>query len=418
MSLQHVQQQDHRGQWQQPQPRASLAAPAFPTAAAGKEPFPGATLEPFPGSKEPFPGAAALEPFAGSGDSARKNQPPAAARSDRSSAAAAAQGPSVSESRWQTVQVYLFATSSLYGGQLFWLGAWTAVDVDMVVDLGLPESHLRDWLLVVVGFSVLLLLDRWYEEAGIPGSFWFADEKLCGRWELPLPRSTSPAGKLLYILTTVVTLACSTAFWVGIFNLVDDYGPAAVLNSTYAYVSFVAGGFVMMILTGTEKNPSVLSQRFSVVETDHSRKQARDKNLQENSTPNTCRTVFVARRHALRIQRCRVGEGSCHLALFLGTCERFLASHQFDATSTASCFHEEKTCLFRQEKPGEANALIEEATMTNWIACLAPQATHAQESFRALFAIISQVLLWYGVSSLYWVVCLAGSGCSDLPAEW
>jgi hypothetical protein len=56
--------------------------------------------------------------------------------------------------------------------------------------------------------------------------------------------------------------------------------------------------------------------------------------------------------------------------------------------------------------------------MTNWIACLAPQATHAQESFRALFAIISQVLLWYGVSSLYWVVCLAGSGCSDLPAEW
>ena len=262
MSLQHVQQQDHRCQWQQPQPRASLAAPAFPTAAAGKEPFPGATLEPFPGSKEPFPGAAALEPFAGSGDSARKNQPPAAARSDRSSAAAAAQGPSVSESRWQTVQVYLFATSSLYGGQLFWLGAWTAVDVDMVVDLGLPESHLRDWLLVVVGFSVLLLLDRWYEEAGIPGSFWFADEKLCGRWELPLPRSTSPAGKLLYILTTVVTLACSTAFWVGIFNLVDDYGPAAVLNSTYAYVSFVAGGFVMMILTGTEKTRACCRSDF------------------------------------------------------------------------------------------------------------------------------------------------------------
>eukprot|EP01046_Picozoa_sp_COSAG06_P005481 COSAG06_NODE_245_length_19176_cov_167.625151_15_plen_75_part_00 len=66
----------------------------------------------------------------------------------------------------------------------------------------------------------------------------------------------------------------------------------------------------------------------------------------------------------------------------------------------------------------EANALIEEATMTRWIGCVAPQATHAQESFRAFFAIIAQVLLWYGVSSLYWVVCLAGSGCSDLPAEW
>eukprot|EP01046_Picozoa_sp_COSAG06_P005482 COSAG06_NODE_245_length_19176_cov_167.625151_16_plen_305_part_00 len=287
----HVQQQqDHHGQ--QPHPRASLAAPAFPTAAAGKEPFPGATLEPFPGGKEPFPGAAALELFARSGEPARKNKAPAAARTDRASAAAAAQGPSVSESRWQTVQVYLFATSSLYGGQLFWLGAWTAVDVDMVVDLGLPESHLRDWLLVVVGFSVLLLLDRWYEEAGIPGSFWFADEKLCGRWELPLPRSTSPAGKLLYILTTVVTLACSTAFWVGIFNLVDDYGPAAVLNSTYAYVSFVVGGFVMMILTGAEKTERIVAAMFFLLETDHLRRQARDKNLRRTQPPTNgvCRS--------------------------------------------------------------------------------------------------------------------------------
>ena len=44
-------------------------------------------------------------------------------------------------------------------------------------------------------------------------------------------------------------------------------------------------------------------------------------------------------------------------------------------------------------------------------------ATHLRESARAFFAIVAQVLLWYGVSSLYWVVCLGGSGESTGPCR-
>ena len=172
-------------------------------------------------------------------------------------------------------------------------------------------------MITVVGVGGLICLDRWYEEGGLPGSLWYDDQGLiCGRWRPPKIRSTSPLGKLFYVLTTLLTLLCSTLFWVGIFNLVDDYVPMVILNSTYAYLCFVVVGFAMMLATGT---------------------------LYESSGVESAREELSWRSH--------------------------------------------------------------------WT-------EHVKESTRALFAIVSQVLLWYGVSSLYWVVCLDGSGCADVSANW
>ena len=109
-----------------------------------------------------------------------------------------------------------------------------------------------DVLMTVGGVAGLVLLDRWYEEAGIPGSFWWStDGRLCGSWAPPSVRATSPLGKALYAASTLATLACSILFWVGLFNLVDDWVPAPILNSTLVYVALVFGGFGMMLLTGT-----------------------------------------------------------------------------------------------------------------------------------------------------------------------
>ena len=186
-------------------------------------------------SLEPFP---ALEPSSPRPSSAGAKE-----------AAAAAQQRA---GRADTAKALLLATLTLYGSQLYWLGAWTMCDVDMVVTAGVAESHERDVLMTVGGVAGLVLLDRWYEEAGIPGSFWWsADGRLCGRWAPPPVRATSPLGKALYAASTLATLGCSILFWVGIFNLVDDWVPAPVLNSTLVYVALVFGGFGTMLLTGT-----------------------------------------------------------------------------------------------------------------------------------------------------------------------
>lgn len=132
----------------------------------------------------------------------------------------------------------------------------------------------------------------------------------------PAIRSTSLLGKLLYVITTLLTLLCSTLFWVGIFNIVDDYVPKAILNSTYAYACFIVLGFAMMLTTGT---------------------------------------------------------------------------------------------LF--ESSGVESARDEVTWSSSWT-------EHMRESIRTLFAISAQVLLWYGVCSLYWVICLDGSGCADQSANW
>eukprot|EP01045_Picozoa_sp_COSAG04_P006968 COSAG04_NODE_353_length_16071_cov_8.722514_13_plen_260_part_00 len=203
--------------------------------------------EPFP-SLEPFP---ALEPEPSS------PRPPSAGAKEAAAAAGRAGGHGMycreqqRAGRADTARALLLATLTLYGSQLYWLGAWTMVDVDMIT-AGVPESHERDVLMTVGGVAGLVLLDRWYEEAGIPGSFWWsADGRLCGRWAPPPVRATSPLGKALYAASTLATLACSILFWVGIFNLVDDWVPAPILNSTLVYVALVFGGFGMMLLTGT-----------------------------------------------------------------------------------------------------------------------------------------------------------------------
>ena len=64
-------------------------------------------------------------------------------------------------------------------------------------------------------------------------------------------RPTSPVGKLAGVLSTVGTLAFSTLFWVGVFDVVDDVVPAAVLNSTAVYAAMIAAAFVLMWATGT-----------------------------------------------------------------------------------------------------------------------------------------------------------------------
>ena len=318
MSLQTARELPHR--------KDSLRAPAR-TTGGSLEPFPGAPgSEPFPGG-EPFPGSEAF-PDAGrslSGSStgtSRRVEFKQSANKDAKKPAKrrtgtedeATQGKT---SRWQAIQPYVIASFSLYGGQLFWLGAWEAVDVDMVVAAGFAESNLRDILITATGVLGLVFLDRWYEEGGLPGSIWYDEQGLlCGRWRLPTIRSTSPLGKLQYVITTLLTLFCSTLFWVGIFNLVDDYVPASILNSTYAYICFIVLGFAMMLATGT---------------------------LFESSGVESAR---------------------------------------------------------------------DELTWSS------PWKEHANEIVRTLFAISAQVLLWYGVSSLYWVICLDGSGCADNSANW
>ena len=309
-----------------PRRKDSLRAPVRPTGgslepfpgAPGSEPFPGA--ERFPGS-DPFPDAGRNLSSSSTGTSGhvefKQNAKKDARKPAKRRTATEAEATKGKSSRCQAIQPYVIASFSLYGGQLFWLGAWEAVDVDMVVAAGFAESHLRDFLLTATGVLGLVFLDRWYEEGGLPGSIWYDEQGLlCGRWRLPTIRSTSPLGKLQYVITTLLTLFCSTLFWVGIFNLVDDYVPASILNSTYSYICFVILGFAMMLVTGT---------------------------LFESSGVESTR----------------------------------------DELSWSS-----------------------------------PCMEHAKEIVRTLFAISAQVLLWYGVCSLYWVICLDGSGCADTSANW
>jgi hypothetical protein len=130
-------------------------------------------------------------------------------------------------------------------------------------------------------------------------------------------RPTSPVGKLAGVLSTVGTLAFSTLFWVGVFDVVDDVVPAAVLNSTAVYAAMIATAFVLMWATGT---------------------------LLEQSGAQA------------------------------------------------------------------------EAAPLSW---RSPWHGHVLQALRSLVAIFAQVLLWYGMSSLYWVVCIRpDSDCSSYPATW
>lgn len=48
-----------------------------------------------------------------------------------------------------------------------------------------------------------------------------------------------------------------------------------------------------------------------------------------------------------------------------------------------------------------------------------PVLAHIKQSIRSLIAIFAQVLLWYGMCSLYWCVCLSGdSTCDNYSSNW
>ena len=151
--------------------------------------------------------------------------PPAPAAAVAAAAGAAAPVSSGRASkRCRVAGMYVSAALNLYGSQLFWLGSWEAIDVDPVF-LGLfSQTPLRDWLNTGVGALGLVLMDRWYEEGGVPGSMlrdthgkWF------GRFGPNLfGRETSPAGKCAGIVGNILTLLFSSLFWVGVFDVVDD----------------------------------------------------------------------------------------------------------------------------------------------------------------------------------------------------
>jgi hypothetical protein len=76
--------------------------------------------------------------------------------------------------------LYANAALGLYGGQLFWLGAWELADVDTVRHGVFAQTPLRDWLYVLTGMLGLVAMDKWYEEGGLNGSMW--RDPVDGKW--------------------------------------------------------------------------------------------------------------------------------------------------------------------------------------------------------------------------------------------
>ena len=65
---------------------------------------------------------------------------------------------------WSTVLLYAEAGVALYGNILFWLGGWTALDIDIW-----PRTWQRDSMYILVGALLLVVTDAWYANAGISG---------------------------------------------------------------------------------------------------------------------------------------------------------------------------------------------------------------------------------------------------------
>ena len=116
-----------------------------------------------------------------------------------------------------TVSVYLIATLTLYAGQMFWLGAWELIDVDMVTVGHIPWGIPRDIGITMGGVLGLMLLDRFYEEGGGMGHMWWDGDKLFGRWKPPgrylvCPRSAfAAAGEKMPISAAVHPAATAVA---------------------------------------------------------------------------------------------------------------------------------------------------------------------------------------------------------------
>jgi hypothetical protein len=136
---------------------------------------------------------------------------------------------------------------------------------DMVTVGKVHEGNGRDLGMTLFGIAGLTLFDKFYEEGGIEGCMFWAvggeaegevagaggAYKLFGCWAPPDVRVSSPTGKAIYTFVTIWSLLCSALFWVGLFNVVDDFVPPAILNSVWAYVIFVFLSFVLMLATGT-----------------------------------------------------------------------------------------------------------------------------------------------------------------------
>ena len=121
----------------------------------------------FPGGQanDAFPGSETIGDFrlggkaAGAGDTRLDSWPPPVAGAAVAGLAPAPAPPSPSSSpRFKVAGLYTAAALNLYGSQLFWLGAWEAIDVDPVY-LGLTsQTRLRDWLYTLGGAAGLILI--------------------------------------------------------------------------------------------------------------------------------------------------------------------------------------------------------------------------------------------------------------------
>eukprot|EP01047_Picozoa_sp_COSAG01_P045680 COSAG01_NODE_4228_length_5224_cov_2.652488_6_plen_161_part_00 len=122
---------------------------------------------------------------------------------------------------------------------------------DMVTVGKVHEGNGRDLGMTLFGIAGLTLFDKFYEEGGIEGCMFWAvggeaeggvagaggAYKLFGCWTPPDVRVSSPTGKAIYTFVTIWALMWSALFWVGLFNVVDDFVPPAILNSVRSHTS-------------------------------------------------------------------------------------------------------------------------------------------------------------------------------------
>lgn len=160
-----------------------------------------------------------------------------------------------------TLTAWLSALCTLYGGVTFLLGLWQLLEVDTARQLGIPDGHVRDLLFAVAGILGLAILDEFYAEGGAGGHMWWTEEgKLCGRWEIDIA-PFSLVGKLLYLLTTILTFISSTLLWIGLTDLIGDFVPGEWLYCWWVDVLMILVGYLLLMMTGSLHFASGVAQQ-------------------------------------------------------------------------------------------------------------------------------------------------------------
>jgi hypothetical protein len=145
---------------------------------------------------------------------------------------------------WSTILLYAEAGIALYGNILFWLGGWTALDVDIW-----PRTWQRDSMYILVGSLLLVVTDSWYANAGISGghlphlSLRFTSKFFWSAFEFVKCAAGMFGGMLL---------------WLGLYNIYDNEVPPYTeimnANSSPAVAKFwvsLALGLLIIFATKT-----------------------------------------------------------------------------------------------------------------------------------------------------------------------